>query len=49
MFTLGTCLSAVSKPPEKPSQILQALKTLAKDCSFQDVSADVYREELTRD
>jgi len=50
MFALGTCLLAVSKPLEKLSQeFLQALKTLAKDCSFLDVLTDEYREELARD
>ena len=35
-------------PTESISEFLQTLKGLAKECSF-DVSAAVYREELTRD
>jgi len=36
-------------PTESISEFLQAMKGLAKECSFDDVSAAVYREELTRD
>ena len=36
-------------PTESVSEFLQTLKGLAKECSFDDVSAAVYREELTRD
>jgi len=36
-------------PTESISEFLQALKGVAKECSFDDVSAAVYREELTRD
>ena len=35
-------------PTESISEFLQALKSFAKECSFADVSAAVYREELTR-
>ena len=34
---------------ESLQQFLQALKLLSKDCTFQAVSAEQYREELTRD
>ena len=34
---------------EQVSEYLQALRLLAKDCSFEDVTAVVYREELIRD
>ena len=34
---------------ETLSEYLQVLKTLAKECSFSDVTAATYREELTRD
>ncbi len=30
-------------------EFLQALKTLAKDCKFKDVTATVYRDESVRD
>jgi len=34
---------------ESISQFLQVLEGLAKDCAFSDVTACIYREELTRD
>ena len=34
---------------EKVTEYLQALKILAKDCSFQQVTAVLYREDLIRD
>lgn len=34
---------------EKIDEFLQALKTLSKDCNFQDVTAAVYRDEAVRD
>ena len=34
---------------ESISEFLCILKGLAKDCAFADVTADLYREELTRD
>jgi len=34
---------------ESISEFLHILKGLAKDCAFSDVTADMYREELTRD
>jgi len=36
-------------PTESISEFLRALKGLAKECSFDDVSAAVYREKLTWD
>jgi len=36
-------------PTESISEFLQTLEGLAKECSFDDVSAAVYREEFTRD
>jgi len=36
-------------PTESISEFLQSLKSLAKECSFADVLAAVYREVLTRD
>ena len=36
-------------PGESVTEYLQTLKRLAKDCTFTDVSASAYRDELTRD
>jgi len=40
--TLRTCRSGF------PIATLHVLKGLAEDCAFSDVTADMYREELTR-
>ena len=37
------------EPGESIDQFLVALKKLSKDCSFQTVTAEVYRDELVRD
>ena len=37
------------KSGESVDEFLQALKTLAKDCKFKDVTASVYRDEAVRD
>ena len=42
-------VSRKQTPGESISEYLQALKILAKECSFTEVSANAYREELTRD
>lgn len=42
-------LSRQQNPNESISAYLQALKTLAKDCTFSSVSAECYRNELIRD
>ena len=34
---------------EKVAEFIQALRLLAKECSFQDITAVVYRKELIRD
>ena len=39
----------LQEPGESIDQFLVALKKLSKDCSFQTVTAEVYRDELVRD
>ena len=45
-FPIITCLYVVKN---QENQFLVALKKLSKDCSFQTVTAEVYRDELVRD
>ena len=37
------------QPTETLDEYLQQLKTLAKDCSFKAVTADIYKQEMIRD
>ena len=41
-------VSRKEESTEQVSEYLQALRLLAKDCSFEDVTSVVYREELNR-
>ena len=49
VYARHSLVSRWQAPTESISEFLQALKGLAKECSFDDISAAVYREELTRD
>ena len=42
-------MSRVQNSGESIAEYVHALKQLARDCEFQQVSADRYRDELTRD
>jgi len=49
VYVCHLLVSHHQKPGESISEFAQALELLAKDCSFADISAGVYRDELSRD
>ncbi|XP_078495462.1 uncharacterized protein LOC144750544 [Ciona intestinalis] len=49
VFARYLLVSRHQKPDESISEYLRELRELAKECSFSDVTADRYKEELTRD
>ena len=49
IFTCHYSATRHQKSGESIDQFLVALKRLSKDCNFQTVTAEVYRDELTRD
>ena len=49
VYALHLLVSRRQGSDDSISEFLHVLKGFAKDCSFSDVTADMYREELTRD
>jgi len=49
VYTRHLLVSRRKGTDEAISEFLHILKGLTKDCAFSDVTADMYREELTRD
>lgn len=49
VYSRHLLVSRQQLPSETISDFLQALKALAKECSFAEVTASVYREKMTRD
>ena len=49
VFARYSLLTRQQSSEESISTYMQALKSLAKDCNFSDVSAECYRDELIRD
>ena len=49
IFARHLLLSRTQKSNESLAEFVHALKQLARDCEFRAVSADKYRDELTRD
>ena len=49
VFARHLLMSRTQKTSESIAEFVHALKQLARDCDFRAVSADVYKDELTRD
>ena len=49
VFARHLLMSRVQNCGESIAEYVHALKQLARDCEFQQVSADRYRDELTKD
>ena len=49
MYARHLLVSRRQRPDESLSEYLQVLKILAKDCTFTNVTAQEFREQLTRD
>ena len=49
VFARHLLMTRTQKPSENINEYVHALRQLARDCAFQNVTAEIYKDELTRD
>ena len=49
VFARHLLMTRIQKPSERIDEYVHALRQLARDCAFQNVTAEIYKNEPTRD